>query len=77
MQAPDGSAWEVLGDLYPINPRFLLSEDDFDMLRLWQMFQSSFGAGYLPESGGVMDQPAIMLDALLIMNGAYNTLSKS
>ncbi len=76
MQAPDGSQWEVLGDLYSINPRFLLSEDDYDMLRLWQMFQSSFGAGHLPEGGGVMDQPALMLDAYAAMSAAYNTLSK-
>lgn len=40
------------------------------MLRLWRMAYPGMGAGHLPDSGGVMDQAAVMLDAFSIMNAA-------
>lgn len=58
-EAPDGSAWELLGEEYKTNPKFLLCEGDFAMLRLWRLYQG----GHLPDDGGVMAQAAIMLDA--------------
>ena len=38
------------------------------MVHLWRLFQSSMGVGYLPDSGGTMDQPAIMLSAFSFMS---------
>lgn len=42
--------------------------------RLWQGGES--GPGLLPESGGVGDQAAIMIDALQIMDAAEAELRK-
>lgn len=70
-RAPDGSAWEVLGERYATNPRLALSANDLAMLRLWSMARGSgLGGGTLPDPGGVHDQAAIMLEAFAIMNAA-------
>jgi hypothetical protein len=67
----------VFGELYDTNPRFLLSENDLEMVSLWRLFQGSeFASGYLPDSGGVMEQPAIMMDAFAVMNHAEAELTK-
>ncbi len=71
--APDGSAWELFGEVYPENPRFALGEGDFEMLRLWRLYQAGTA---LPERGGVMDQAAAMLDAFAIMSAAEAQLPK-
>jgi hypothetical protein len=61
--APDGSNWQLDNQIYETNPRLLLSDNDFEMVNLWQMFKE----GHLPDSGGMMDQAAIMIDAFIIM----------
>ncbi len=41
------------------------------MVRLWRLFRAGLGgAGYLPDPGGVFDQPAAMLEAFAIMSSA-------
>ncbi len=35
------------------------------------------GRGHLPESGGIMDQPSIMLEAFSIMSSAEAGLKKN
>lgn len=41
------------------------------MLECWQAWRGGgFGAGYLPDRGGYMDQPAAMIEAFRIMSAA-------
>jgi hypothetical protein len=40
------------------------------MVRLWQQCKGPSGTlGHLPESGGVLEQSAITMDAIAVMNG--------
>ncbi len=66
----------MYGESYTENPRFLLTEADFEMVRLWRLFRSGWGAGYLPDPGGVLDQPNAMLDAFALMSEAEATLEE-
>ena len=39
-----------------------------EMLRLWSLWRGGgMAPGPLPEAGGIMDQPAIMLEAFAVM----------
>jgi len=70
-RAPDGSAWEVLGERHARNPRLALDGNDLAMLRLWSMARGTgLGGGVLPDAGGAHDQAAIMLEAFAIMSAA-------
>ncbi len=41
------------------------------MVNLWRMFQGSgFASGHMPDEGGMMEQPALMMDAFALMNKA-------
>lgn len=71
-EAPDDSAWELFGEEYKTNPKFLLGESDFDMVTLWTLYRQ----GHLPDSGGAAEQPAIMLDAFGAMEATATKLSK-
>lgn len=62
-EIPDGSEQQIFGERYSSNPKELLDESDFEMLEIW----SQYRRGYLPDDGGVMDQAAIMLEALALM----------
>jgi len=74
----DGSCWELFGEKYHTNPRFLLGPGDVDMINLWRLFQGGgMGGGHLPDSGGVIDQPAIMMDAFTIMDKAERELKNA
>jgi hypothetical protein len=47
------------------------------MVNLWRLFQGNgYGAGHLADSGGILDQAAIMMDAFALMNNIESTLSK-
>ncbi len=67
-RAPDGSAWLVcLGGeetRFDANPRLRVAPWAHDMQRLYLWTER----GYLPDGGGVGDQPAIMLDAFDVMD---------
>lgn len=81
-EAPDGSEWELFGERHARNPRLLLTDGELEMVRLWRAYRPSPGriagmaagylpvVGHLPESGGVGEQAAIMLDAFDIMTQA-------
>ncbi|MDP6622799.1 MAG: hypothetical protein QF754_11095 [Alphaproteobacteria bacterium] len=64
--------WELFGEGYRVNPRHLVTDDAFEMVSLWRLFQQ----GHLPDEGGVMDQAAAMIDAFGIMTGAEGELTK-
>jgi hypothetical protein len=44
------------------------------MVKLWRLFTGGMAPGFLPESGGLMDQAAIMIDAFGIMSAAESDL---
>jgi len=64
--------WELFGEGYRVNPRYLVADDDLEMVRLWRLFQQ----GHLPDEGGVMDQAAAMIDAFGIMTAAETELAR-
>jgi hypothetical protein len=72
--AADGSNWELFGEKYAENPKFKLTENDMEMVKLWRLFTGGMAPGFLPESGGLMDQAAIMIDAFGIMSAAESDL---
>jgi hypothetical protein len=64
--------WELFGEGYGANPRYLVTDDDLEMISYWRLFQQ----GHLPDQGGVMDQAAVMIDAFGIMTGAEGELAR-
>lgn len=38
------------------------------MLRLWRLFQGGMGSGCLPDPGGSLDQPVLMIEAFAVMS---------
>jgi hypothetical protein len=48
----------------------LLEDEHFDLLRLWRAWQGGMGPGHLPERGGMLDQPAWLMDAFALMSKA-------
>lgn len=73
--APDGSEWELFGEYYKENPKYDLPEEYMEMVRLWMLFDREAG-GFLPESGGSIEQAAIMMEAFGIMTSARSQLQK-
>jgi hypothetical protein len=53
--------YNVLGDIYPYDPRRLLTPADIAMIPIWQAWTES---KILPEAGGLFDQPAIVEEAV-------------
>lgn len=42
------------------------------MVTIWSLYRGGgAGGGHLPQTGGTMDQPAIMMDALQFMNHVF------
>lgn len=76
--AADGSCWVLFEEEYPTNPRLLVDAEGWAMLRVWTYCRSTGfgGAGHLPNEGGVLDQPIIMLDALAEMTHAESQIQK-
>lgn len=75
--APDGSAWELFGERYPRNPRFLVTAESLETLRLWRYARGGMaGPGPLPEAGGLLDQSAWLMAAFDVMSGAAAVLEK-
>ena len=68
--SPD-DVWELFGEGYRVNPRYLVTDNDREMVRLWRLFKE----GHLPESGGTGEQAAAMLDAFGIMTAAESELA--
>jgi hypothetical protein len=64
--------WELFGEGYRVNPRYLATDDALEMVSTWRLFQQ----GHLPDQGGVMDQAAAMIDAFGIMTGAEGELAR-
>lgn len=68
LRLPDGGPFEIGGDFYETNPRFGLPAWTQAMVQSWQLYLGGgLGLGYLPDAGGALDQPAIMMEAFRYM----------
>jgi len=65
-----------MGVSYPTNPKFDLTPQDFEMLRLWRLFSPGMGVGHLPQLGGSLEQSCLMLDCFAVMSGVERELDK-
>lgn len=64
---------ELFGTNYRFNPAALLTDEDRAMGQLWSMRRAAaggFGGGALLDPGGLMDQAAVMMEALHLMDAA-------
>lgn len=61
---------DVLGDLWQFNPRWVVTDGEKEMVRLWAMGGGLDGVSHLPEAGGLLDQAAVMVDAFAIITSA-------
>lgn len=77
-QPGGGERWEVDGMEFDANPKKLLTRDDYEMTHLWAWTRTGDfgGARPLPDTGGLFDQAAIMMDAIRIMDGTLSRLQK-
>lgn len=48
----------------------------WDMLRLWRLSQGGMARGWLPDPGGTLDQPRVMLEAFAVMSAVEHELTK-
>jgi hypothetical protein len=64
--------WELFGEGYRVNPRYLVTDDALEMVSIWRLFQQ----GHPPDWGGVMDQAATMIGAFGIMSSAESDLAR-
>src|SRR5690606_493137 len=75
--ADGGPGWELLGELYPINPRHLLDELTVEAPRISCSCRSPTGGlSHLPEPGGLLDQSSWLMDAFAAMDAAAAELKK-
>ncbi len=74
-----GGTWELVGinQVFMVNPKSLLRESDHDMVRIWALTRTGGfgGARLLPDAGGILDQAAVMLDALAVMDAQAAALT--
>lgn len=60
-----------------MHPRFVLDEEDLALGQLWQEWRPGMaGRGHLPFAGGSAEQPAIVMDALSVIEQAARLLEK-
>lgn len=58
------------------NPRIALPPVFGHVVRLWSRCRGGMGAGLLPEAGGMNQQPAWLMTAFSILDGADADLDK-
>lgn len=64
-----GWRWQAGPFTWDRNPKGMLDDGAYDMIRLWRLYQGGgMGAGYLPDAGGTMDQAAVMIGAFAVMS---------
>lgn len=76
--ADGGKGWDIAGEFYPDNPAKRIGHGERAVIALWDAARGGeFGAGPLPDTGGVNDQSAWLLDALRVVGGAHAALTKN
>jgi hypothetical protein len=58
------------------NPRLLLPRAWFRVVALWRQSQGGMGRGWLPQAGGINDQPAWLLEAFNILGAEEARLAE-
>lgn len=58
-----------------VHPRHLLDEEELALLEIFQEWRAGMGGrGHLPFAGGSADQPALVMDALAVIESATQAL---
>ncbi len=80
--APDGGTWQLYRGIdgleceFQSNPRQLVGEGEWVVVQLWQAYRGGgMGGGHLPEAGGMLQQPAALMDAFALMNSCAKALT--
>lgn len=60
-----------------MHPLHLLGPDEMAMIDLWSSWRAGDGAGHLPFAGGSAEQPACVMAAIAIMDGAWFALRRT
>jgi hypothetical protein len=65
-----GGGWLVGTTVFPENPKRLLGVAEHEMVRVWIACRPGGmgGSRLLPDRGGILDQAAVMLDAIAVMD---------
>lgn len=66
----------MLGTTYRTNPRDLVPPWAMSVVHLWAACRGEYGLAYLPDAGGMNDQPAWTMDAFSVCAGADAELRK-
>lgn len=61
------------GEWFYRNPILRLRQSDMDMVGLWRLYEMY---GLLPDPGGALDQPMIMLEAFGVMSAKRAELER-
>jgi hypothetical protein len=70
-----GPGWELEGDFYETNPKYHVPAYAATMLTLFSACADGDGnLLILPEAGGLLDQAAIMVDALTYMSFTHREI---
>lgn len=79
---PVEGGWLTVGEvqgravLWWRNPRHLLPRAWMAVVALWRQSQGGMGRGWLPEAGGINQQPAWLMDAFAILGAEEARLDK-
>ncbi len=69
--------WEIDGVHYAVNPRSLVDEGLLETARIYLHCRDGWGGlAHLPDSGGMLDQAAIMMDAFAELASAFGEKSR-
>jgi len=71
-----GPGWRIGEDLYPTNPKLILTEADWAMVSIWGMWRAAEGVAHLPDAGGAGDEATTMIDAMTVMDAAAAEVRK-
>ena len=79
----DGAAWWIAGEIAPgvpirwwHNPALILPEAWRRVVQLYHLSRGGEGRGWLPEAGGINDQPAWLLRAFAVLAAEEARLRK-
>jgi len=78
LRPPDGGAWLAGGRSWARNPRHTVPAAYFHVVRLWSRCRGGMGGlAALPEPGGINQQPAWLVAAFGVLEGADAEMDKA
>lgn len=60
-----------------MHPEHLLGTEEMAMIDIWSAWRAGDGVGHLPFAGGAAEQPACVMAALAVMDGAWHALRRA